>query len=76
MQIFNHHNDSKEANKSCIKNYRPISSTPCIMKLFEKIIYKRINYLTAKEVIIKQQSGFRSHRQCKDNLIFISQKIL
>ena len=67
----------KKGDKKNIKNYRPISSTPCIMKLFEKIIYKRITkYLTTNDVIIKQQSGFRSHRQCKDNLIFICQKIL
>ena len=67
----------KKGDKANIKNYRPISSTSCIMKLFEKIIHKRItNFLTLNNVIIRQQSGFRSHRQCKDNLIFICQKIL
>ena len=67
----------KKGDKTNIKNYRPISSTSCIMKLFEKIIHKRITtFLTANNIIIKQQSGFRSHRQCNNNLIFICQKIL
>ena len=30
----------KKGNKNNIKNYRPVSSTPCIIKLFEKIIQK------------------------------------
>ena len=67
----------KKGIKTDIKNYRPISSTPCLIKLFEKIIHKRItNHLQVNNIIIKQQSGFRSNRQCKDNLIYICQKIL
>ena len=67
----------KKGEKTNIKNYRPISSTSCIMKLFEEIIQKRItSFLTEKNLIIKQQSGFKAHRQCKDNLVFICQKIL
>ena len=65
----------KKGEKKSIKNYRPISSTPCIIKLLEKIIHNRItNFLTINNAIIKQQSGFRTHRQCKDNLIFMSKK--
>ena len=46
-------------------------------KLFTKELGFRVsNFLTNNNVIIKQQSGFRTHRQCKDNLIFMSQKIL
>ena len=32
----------KKGDKHNIRNYRPISSTPCIMKLFAKIIQERL----------------------------------
>ena len=57
------------------KSYRPISQTSCIAKLCEKRILSRIQDLLKKcKIIIKQQSGFRNHRQTKDNLAFILQK--
>ena len=66
----------KKGDKHNIKNYRPISSTPCVMKLFEKIIQERLRkILDSKNIIIKQQSGFRANRQTKDNLVFMTQKI-
>lgn len=59
------------------KNYRPISITPCLMRLYEKIINARIqSHLTANKIIINQQSGFRKQRQTKDNLFFLIQKAL
>jgi hypothetical protein len=64
-------------NKSDPKNYRPISVTPCLMRLYEKIINSRFqNYLDSNKIIIKQQSGFRKERQTKDNLIFLAQKAI
>ena len=67
----------KKGIKTDIKNYRPISSTPCLTKLFEKIIHKRLtNFLNENNIIIKQQSGFRKNRQTRDNLLFMNQKIL
>ena len=67
----------KKGEKHNIKNYRPISSTPCLMKLFEKIMLARlVDHLETNNLLIKQQSGFRSNRQTKDNLFFITQKIL
>ena len=57
-------------------NYRPISLISCIGKLLERMILTRIqNHLKKHKIILKQQSGFRSHRQTKDNLLFIIQKI-
>ena len=67
----------KKGDATELKNYRPISSTSCISKLLEKIIHSRLTkYLNDKNIIIKQQSGFRKNRQTRDNLIFMSQKIL
>ena len=58
------------------KSYRPISMTSCVAKLCEKLILSRIKkFLKENKVIIKQQSGFREHRQTKDNLVFLLQKI-
>ena len=66
----------KKGDKSSLKNYRPISSTSNIMKLFEKLIHSRVSeFLISNDIIIKQQSGFRKNRQTRDNLI-LSQKIL
>ena len=50
----------KKGNSNEIKNYRPISGTSCVIKLLEKILHTRITkYLDEKNIIIKQQSGFR-----------------
>ncbi len=58
------------------KNYRPISITPSLMRLYEKIINNRIKaWLKSNNIIIKQQSGFRQNRQTKDNLFFLIEKI-
>lgn len=67
----------KKGITSILKNYRPISSTPCTTKLLEKIMHKRMdNHLIDNNIIIKQQSGFRKNRQTRDNLIFMIQKYL
>ena len=65
----------KSDNKHDIDNYRPISITPCIMRLFERIILERLkNHLDANNIIVKQQSGFRQNRSTRDNLFFLIQK--
>ena len=58
------------------KNYHLKSITSCLSKLCERLILARINsHLKKEKIIIKQQSGFPAHRQTKDNLIFMIQKI-
>ena len=86
-RCFNEHSNPKEWKSSLINmlgkkgdphsinNYRPISSTPILMKVLERIMYNKISkFLKENNIIIKQQSGFRANRQTKDNLIFITQK--
>ena len=67
----------KVSNSSNPKDYRPISLTSNLAKLAEKMMsFKLRKFLKENNIIIKQQSGFRNHRQTKDNLLFITQKIL
>ena len=67
----------KEDNKKDPKNYRPISITSCISRLGERFILLEITkHLKENHIIIKQQSGFRSYRQTKDNILNICQRNL
>jgi hypothetical protein len=65
----------KQDGKKDPKNYRPISLTSTISRLGERFILLEISkYLQDNKIIIKQQSGFRSYRQTKDNLLNICQR--
>ena len=67
----------KSTSSSNPKDYRPISLTSCLAKLAEKVISIKLNqYLKENNLIIKKQSGFRSHRSTKDNIFYLSQTIL
>ena len=57
-------------------DYRPISLLSCVGKLIERIVRNRVYaFLESYNLIIKEQSGFRSKRGTWDNLLFITQKI-
>jgi hypothetical protein len=59
------------------KNYRPISITSCLHRLFEKVILNRLeSCIDANNILTKYQSGFRHSRQTKDNLLFLCQKTI
>ena len=58
------------------EKYRPISLTSCLGKLVERLIKKRLyEFLESKDLLVKQQSGFRNKKGAADNLIFFTQKI-
>ena len=62
----------KKCDPKNIKNYRPISIPPVLMRLFEKIILVRIQvFIEKNNLIVKEQSGFRRRRSTKDNLTYI-----
>lgn len=66
----------KSGYSSDPNEYRPISLTSCLCKLFEKIIHDRIIiFLNEQKIITKCQSGFRKNRSTKDHLLFMTQKI-
>ena len=52
----------KKDNPNQLTNYRPISLLPCISKILEKIVYKRLNsFLCANKILNPSQFGFRKH---------------
>ena len=58
-------------------NYRPISLTKTIVKVIEKLIKNRlVFYLESNNLIIENQSGFRSNKRTIDNLFYFKQKCL
>ena len=51
----------KQEERSDLNNYRPISVTPIMAKVFERIIYNQLHgYLTQNDLISSHQCGFRS----------------
>jgi hypothetical protein len=65
-----------QKDKSNPINYRPISLISCLSKLMERIMAQRLkNFLESNQLIIKEQSGFRTGRRTTDNLIFLTQKV-
>jgi exonuclease III/uncharacterized protein YutD len=51
----------KKGNKSEMSNYRPISLLTSFSKIFEKIIYNRLqNHIAVNNILAKEQHGFRN----------------
>ena len=60
----------KKGSKSLASNYRPISLTSVIVKLFEKILRDKIvSFLDENNSILNSQHGFRNKRSCLTNLL-------
>ena len=58
-------------------NYRPISLTNTVAKILEKLIkYRLVYYLEINNIILKEQSGFRSKKRAIDNVFYFKQKCL
>ena len=50
----------KKGARSCISNYRPISVLTNLSKVFETVIYNRLNnYFNEREILSKNQYGYR-----------------
>ena len=60
----------KGGSKSEAANYRPVALTSHIIKIYEKVIRKRLtDYLKSIDGLNKNQHGFRSGRSCLTQLL-------
>ena len=60
----------KKESKALPSNYRPISLTSHIIKVFERIIRKKlVLHLEMNNLICNKQHGFRSGRSCLTQLL-------
>ena len=63
-----------ETKSSVPADFRPISS--CVGKVVERVVKNRLSmFLESKNLIVKEQSGFRNKRGTAYNLLFMSQNI-
>lgn len=67
----------KSQDHDLFSNYRPISLLPSISKVFEKVMYKRLNgFLEINEILYQSQYGFRgSHSTVQAIHEFISNTV-
>jgi len=78
--------DWKEANvvpifkggqRSVAVNYRPVSLTSQICKVFEAVVWDKIvKFLDEHELIKDSQHGFRKGRSCLTNLLLFLDQVL
>ncbi|XP_018375583.1 PREDICTED: uncharacterized protein LOC108769220 [Trachymyrmex cornetzi] len=62
--------------KSNNEGLRPISLLSCVTKIFEKIIYFRLQWLVESQALLPQeQMGFRHNRSCSDSLVTLTNNI-
>lgn len=64
----------KKGEKSNPANYRPISLTSCICKIFEHILVSNIMYhMESNHLLTDRQHGFRRNHSCEGQLISVLQ---
>ena len=67
----------KSGDKSIPGNYRPISLTSCISKVFERILWKQgLAFLERKGLLNNTQHGFRSDRSCLSALLNVFDNLM
>lgn len=67
----------KKGSRKETANYRPVSLTSIICKVFEKIIQKElVNHLTANNIIRDSQHGFTKGRSCLSNLLDFLEEVV
>ena len=60
----------KKPPKALLDNYRPITLTSCLSKVYAKILERRLSgVLEQTNLLGDGQQGFRSNRGCQDNIL-------
>ena len=66
----------KKGSTSDPTNYRPISLLPCLSKILEKIVFKRIyQHITENNILSERQSGYRPKHNTEIQLIYLINNI-
>ena len=66
----------KKGNRLEPENYRPISVTPTLAKIFERLLLEQLtHHLTLNGLINKNQFGFQKQKSCLDTIISLTEKI-
>ena len=66
----------KKGDPQDFGNYRPVSTLPLFGKIFEKIIYNRLySYLASKNILYKNQFGFRKNHSTSHAINYSVQNI-
>ena len=59
----------KKGDRKDLNNYRGITLTSCVSKIFNRIISMHIsNYLESMDVLSEVQGGFRTSHRCEDHI--------
>ena len=67
----------KKGDKDKLTNYRPISLLTSFSKIFEKVIYKRLdNHMISNNILAKEQYGFRSNTSTEKAIYQLTNNIL
>ena len=67
----------KKGDRSLPENYRPVSLTSHIIKVFERVMRKKIlHHLESNNLLVDQQHGFREKRNCLTQLLHHIEDIL
>ena len=67
----------KKGEKTFTTNYRPISLLTAFLKLFQKIIRKRLyHHLTLNNILVKEQFGFRCNNSTEIAIYALINNIL
>ena len=70
LQSLLHCSLTQKESHALPANYRPVSLTSHIIKIFERLLRKRlVSYLEANELLCNNQHGFRSGRSCLTQLL-------
>ena len=60
----------KKSNKGKPENYRPVSLTAHLIKIFERVLrVKIVHYIETSNILSNEQYGFRQGRSCMSQLI-------
>ena len=67
----------KKSSKAKAENYRPVSLTSHLIKVFERVVrVKFVNFIEDNNIIAPEQYGFRTGRSCKSQLIYHFENLL